>query len=260
MCVRRWRYVVKHSLTFHSWPQYYVHSEGEHIFAFHTSRAHESAMCVSVYVCVNEIERQERSERRGRGMKHSPLIQRNLSRTMSQYHNISHILRITNLAVATSSSDQRSYFCLVVLDAAGPRYSLRTAQMGEAIASVPQYRMQKCLVCFNTDKADIFRGVSQTIAMEEQSPIWQCSLSENPLCHAQWEAGETKHSLSVYQLLSRLYLGRLGINKTSPRRLGLLKEKKKKKKIFTLRYSLNFINISSRFNVIQKHIMHSSPG
>lgn len=32
-----------------------------------------------------------------------------------------------------------------------------TAQMGEAIASVPQYHMQKCLVCFNTDKADIFQ-------------------------------------------------------------------------------------------------------
>lgn len=37
VCACQSRYVVKHSLTFHSWPQYYVHCEGEHIFVFHTS-------------------------------------------------------------------------------------------------------------------------------------------------------------------------------------------------------------------------------
>ena len=194
-------------------------------------------MCVSVYVCVKEIERQERSERRGRGMKHSSLIQRNLSRTMSQYHNISHILRITNLAVAASSSDQWSYFCLVVLDAAGPRYSLRTAQMGEAIASVPQYRMQKCLVCFNTDKADIFRGVSQTIAMEEQSPIWQCSLSENPLCHAQWEL-ERQNILCLYiSSYQGCTLGARISTKHHPAGWDFSKRQKKKRSC-TLCYSL----------------------
>lgn len=52
------------------------------------------------------------------------------------------------------------------------------AQMGEAVAPVRQYHMQKCLVCFNTDKVDIFQGVSQTLPMKEQSPIWHRSPSE----------------------------------------------------------------------------------
>lgn len=139
-------------------------------------------MCVSVYVCVNEIERQKEGECEqegtvGRGIKHSSLIQHNLSGTTSQYHNISHIYVSQiwqwqpSLQISGVISALRTGCCRTEIQFA-------TAQMGEAIASVPQYRMQKCLVCFNTDKADILWGVSQTIPMKEQSPIWQCSLSE----------------------------------------------------------------------------------
>lgn len=139
-------------------------------------------MCVSVYVCVNEIERQKEGESKqeravGRGIKHSSLIQHNLSGTMSQYHNISHIY-VSQIWQWQPSPQISGVISALCTGCCRTEIQFATAQMGEAIASVPQYRMQKCLVCFNTDKADIFRGVSETIPMKEQSPIWQCSLSE----------------------------------------------------------------------------------
>lgn len=50
--------------------------------------------------------------------------------------------------------------------------------MGAAVALLAQYHREKRSVCFNADKADIFRGFSHTIPMKERSPIWQRSLSE----------------------------------------------------------------------------------
>lgn len=59
---------------------------------------HYVCQCVSARVCERDRERQERTV--GRGIKHSSLIRHNLSGATSQYHTISHILRITNLAAA----------------------------------------------------------------------------------------------------------------------------------------------------------------
>lgn len=95
--------------------------------------------------------------------------------------------------------------------------------MGEAIASVPQYRMQKCLVCFNTDKADILWGVSQTIPMKEQSPIWQCSLSEilSVMLSENWR--DKTFSVCISVLIKAVPWASPHINKISPRSLGHLK-------------------------------------
>lgn len=96
---------------------------------------------------------------------------------MSQYHNISHIY-VSQTWQRQPSPQITGVISALCAGCCRTEIQFATAQMGEAIAPVAQYRMQNCLVCFNTDKADIFRGVSQTIPMEEQSPIWQCSLPE----------------------------------------------------------------------------------
>lgn len=122
---------------------------------------HYVCQCVSLRVCERDREPQERTV--GRGIKHSSLIRHNLSGATSQYHTISHILRITNLAAAGLLRRSVELFlpplalalALARSPAAGPRYSFAAAQMGEAAASVARYRMQKCLVCFSADKADI---------------------------------------------------------------------------------------------------------
>lgn len=185
-------------------------------------------MCVSVYVCVNEIERQKEGESEqeravGRRIKHSSLIQHNLSGTMSQYHNISHIY-VSQIWQWQPSPQISGVISALCTGCCRTEIQFATAQMGEAIASVPQYRMQKCLVCFNTDKADIFRGVSQTIPMKEQSPIWQCSLSEilSVMLNENWR--DKTFSVCISVLIKAVPWALLDINKTSPRRLGPLKK------------------------------------
>lgn len=115
---------------------------------------------------------------------------------MSQYRSVSHIYvsRIWQQRpppppqISAVISAARAGCCRMEIQCSA-------AQMGEAAASAPQKRS----VCFNADKADIFRGVSQTIPMKEQSPIWQRGRSENPLCHAQPELRR--------QNTPRLYIG-----------------------------------------------------
>lgn len=191
-------------------------------------------MCVSVYVCVNEIERQKEGESEqeravGRRIKHSSLIQHNLSGTMSQYHNISHIY-VSQIWQWQPSPQISGVISALCTGCCRTEIQFATAQMGEAIASVPQYRMQKCLVCFNTDKADIFRGVSQTIPMKEQSPIWQCSLSEilSVMLNENWR--DKTFSVCISVLIKAVPWALLDINKTSPRRLGPLQKKKKEER------------------------------
>lgn len=140
-----------------------------------------------------------------RQIKHSSLVQHNLSGTMSQYHNISHIY-VSQIWQCQPSPQISGVISASCTGCCRTEIQFATAQMGEAIASVPQYHMQKCLVCFNTDKADIFRGVSQTIPMKEHLPSGSAVSSKSSLpCSVR--TGETKHSLPVYQSLSRLYLG-----------------------------------------------------
>lgn len=117
-------------------------------------------MCVSVYVCVNEIERQKEGEceqdsAARKGIKHNSLIQHNLSGTMSQYHNISHIY-VSQIWQRQPSPQISGVISALYIGCCRTEIQFAMAQMGEAIASLPQYRKQKCLVCFNTDKADIF--------------------------------------------------------------------------------------------------------
>lgn len=161
----------------------------------------------------------------GRGIKHSSLILHNLSGTMSQYHNISHIY-VSQIWQWQPPPQISGVISALFTGCCRTEIQFATAQMGEAIASVPQYRMQKCLVCFNTDKADIFRGVSQTIPMKEQSPIWQCSLSEilSVMLNENWR--DKTFSVCISVLIKAVPWASLDINKTSPRRLGLLKRKK----------------------------------
>lgn len=201
----------------------------------------EHYVCQCVYVCVNEIEGEKEGESEqkraaGRGIKHSSLIQHNLSGTMSQYHNISHIY-VSQIWQWQPSPQISGVISALCTGCCRTEIQFATAQMGEAIASVPQYRMQKCLVCFNTDKADIFRGVSQTIPMKEQSPIWQCSLSEilSVMLNENWR--DKTFSVCISVLIKAVPWASLDINKTSPRRLGRLE--KEKKKSCTLGYSLN---------------------
>lgn len=130
-------------------------------------------MCVSM--CVNEIETQKEGRRAARSwIKHSSLIQHNLCGTVSQYHNISHIY----ISQAWQSPQMSAVISASCAGCCRTEIQFAAAQMGEAGAPVWRYHMQKCLVCFNADKADIFQGVSQTLPMKEQSPIWHCSPSE----------------------------------------------------------------------------------
>lgn len=189
----------------------------------------DRALCVSVCTCVwRDRERQKRGKRvseraAGRGIKHSSLIQHNLTGTMSQYHNISHIYvsQIWQWQPPPQISGVISAACA---GCCRTEIQFATAQMGEAIASVAQYRAQKCLVCFNTDKADIFRGVSQTIPMKEQSTIWQCSRSEilSVMLNEKWRDKTLPVCISV--LIKAVPWATLDINKASPCRLGLLRK------------------------------------
>jgi len=139
---------------------------------------------------------------------------------MSQYHNISHIY-VPQIWQWQPSSQISGVIFASCAGCCGAEIQFATAQMGEAIASVPQYRMQQCLVCFNTDKADIFRGVSQTIPMKEQSPIWQCSLSEilSVMLNVNWR--DKTFSVCISFLIKAVPWASLGIYKTSCCRLGL---------------------------------------
>lgn len=174
---------------------------------------------------------------------------------MSQYHNISHIY-VSQMWQWQPSPQISGVISALCAGCCRAEIQFATAQMGEAIASVPQYHMQKCLVCFNTDKADIFRGVSQTIPMKEQSPIWQCSLSKilSVMLNENWR--DKTFSVCISVLIKAVPWALLDISKTSPRRVGPFK----KGKPCTLCSSSKFINISSRFDAIQKQFMYSSRG
>lgn len=159
-------------------------TERESIYLPFTPLTQDEGNDRALCVCVNEIKKKKQREGEheqesavGRGIKHSSLIQHNLSGTMSQYHNISHIY-VSQIWQWQASPQMSRVISALCTGCCRTEIQFATAQMGKAIASVPLYHMQKCLVCFNTDKADIFRGVSQTIPMKEQSPIWQCILSE----------------------------------------------------------------------------------
>lgn len=108
-------------------------------------------------------------------------------------------------------------FLLCALDAAGWRYSFQRHRWGEAAASAAQKRS----VCFNADKADIFRGVSQTIPMKEQSPIWQCGRSEILSVMLNQNSGDKTRRGCI----SALIAAAPPINRTPARRRGLLRGK-----------------------------------
>lgn len=137
---------------------------------------------------------------------------------MSQYHNISHIY-VSQMWQWQPSPQISGVISALCAGCCRAEIQFATAQMGEAIASVPQYHMQKCLVCFKTDKADIFRGVSQTIPMKEQSPIWQCSLSKilSVMLNENWR--DKTFSVCISVLIKAVPWALLDISKTSPRRV-----------------------------------------
>lgn len=174
----------------------------------------------------------------GRQIKHSSLVQHNLSGTMSQYHNISHIY-VSQIWQWQPSPQISGVISAVCTGCCRIEIQFATAQMGEAIAPVPQYHMRKCLVCFNTDKADIFQGVSQTIPMKEQSPIWQCARSEilSVMLNENWR---DKTFSPCIRVLIKTLPWASDINKASHLGLGLLKNTKQNKAHFTARYSWNF--------------------
>lgn len=207
-------------------------AKGEHIFAFaRDDEGNDGALCASTCVCVREWDREterraSRREQRGKGWN------------TAHWYNIIYLepcLNITTFHTFTCHKFGRSSLLLrsvelflpCVLDAAGPRYSLQRHRWERLQLRLPQYRMQKCLVCFNADKADIFRGVSQTIPMEEQSPIWQCSLSEILSVMLNENRRDKTFWVCISVLIKAVPWASLDINKTSPCRLGLLQKKKK---------------------------------
>lgn len=174
-------------------------------------------MCVSV--CKRDREAERRRERQGVWIKHSSVIQHNLSGTSSQYHTISHIY-VSQIWLSPQISG------VISASRAGccrTKIQFAAAQMGEAIALVAQYHTEKCLVCFNTDKADIFRGFSQTIPMKEQSPIWQRSLSKILSVMLNVNRRDKTFAACISAHIKAAPWGSQDINKTSPCRLGLLK-------------------------------------
>lgn len=137
---------------------------------------------------------------------------------MSQYRSVSHIYvsRIWQQRpppppqISAVISAARAGCCRMEIQCSA-------AQMGEAAASAPQKRS----VCFNADKADIFQGVSQTIPMKEQSPIWQRGHSEILSVMLKQNSGDKTRHVCI----SALIAAAPPINKTSPCRRGLLRGK-----------------------------------
>lgn len=138
---------------------------------------------------------------------------------MSQYRNVSHIY-VSWIWQRRWPPPPPQISAVISAARAGccrTEIQCSAAQMGEAAASAPQKR----LVCFNADKADIFRGVSQTIPMKEQSPIWQHGLSEILSVMLNQSSGDKTRHVCI----SALIAAAPPINKTSPCRRGLLRGK-----------------------------------
>lgn len=139
---------------------------------------------------------------------------------MSQYRNVSHIY-VSRIWQRRPTPPPQIHAVISAALAGCCRMEIQrsAAQMGEAAASAPQKR----LVCFNADKADIFRGVLQTMPMKEQSPIWQRGPSEIlSVMLNQNSRDKTRHVC-----ISALITAAPPISKTSPRRRGLQRGKQK---------------------------------
>lgn len=178
-------------------------TERELIFAFHTSRAGWAVpVCEPTIVCADRDKTQ---------LTDTNIIYLQPCLNITIFHTFTQIWQ------RQPSPELFLPGCCTV--------EIQCAQMGEATALVPRYRMQKCLVCFSTDKTDIFWGVPQTIAMKEQSPIWHSGSPWNPLWYAQWEL-ERQNILAVdIVLIESVARAVLDITGTSPLQRGLLPKK-----------------------------------